>query len=133
MGLCPNSIHGYSCDNITYVFRSQNKAISEAVRGSKTALSSNHGFPNAQQRGSWVSHGRNSTAFSLIHFRCLAVACTISPALLSSCPTSYSASPLHRAPRLQPVARFYHSSMNMKVCSPWRGESKVSIEDLIHP
>lgn len=30
----------------------------------------------------------------------------------SSHPTSYSASPLHRAPRLQPGAQFYHSSLD---------------------
>ncbi|KAH0510990.1 Zinc finger protein 831 [Microtus ochrogaster] len=38
----------------------------------------------------------------------------------------------NRAPRLQPVAQFYHSSLyrvDMKGRSPWTGESKVSVED----
>lgn len=134
VGLCPNSLHhGYSCDNITYVFRSHNKPYLKQWGDQRqlcpaTMVSQ---MPS-RERGSWVSHGRNSTTISLIHFRCLAAACTISPALLSSCPTSYSASPLHRAPHLQPVAQFYHSSLDrvdMKGRSPWTGESKVSVED----
>lgn len=82
VGLCPNSLHhGYSCDSITYVFQSHNKPYLKQCGDQRqlcpaTMVSQ---MPR-RERGSWVSHRRNSTAISLIHFRCLAAACTISPA-----------------------------------------------------
>lgn len=114
VGLCPNSLHhGYSCDNITYVFRSHNKPYLKQCRDQRqlcpaTMVSQ---MPS-RERGSWVSHGWNSTPISMIHFRCLAAACTTSPALSSSRPTFYSTSP-----RL---------STELLVCSQWPNSTTVA-------